>query len=112
VARLQIPVNGITHYATTLSVTPVFNTLGLYMVNNGVTFLEITTISSFSETVTIQVPAGADTNLTVGPRTFSIPTGATAVYKTGFFPVKTYGSQLIIDVSSSDLRFAAYTFSA
>lgn len=84
---------------------------GMWLPNNGATFLRMTSTSPGSQTVEVLIPGGVDTDLSAGPRTLTIPANSTGSYS-GFFPVEFYGTKLLLDISSALVKLAAYSFLA
>lgn len=84
---------------------------GMWLLNDGATFLRMTSTAPGTQTVTALIPGGYDVDLTVNGREYSIPAGSTGSY-TGFFPASIYGSELLLDASSALLKIAAYSFLA
>ena len=76
--------------------------------NDGATWLEFVSTSGSQQTVTVAVPSNVDITLPVTGRTFTIPANGSG--KTGWFPAETFGSELLITVSSALVKIAAYTF--
>lgn len=111
-ARKLIPVSPVNRYNLTLDQTPVSGdtTNGMYLPNDGATYIQMVSTSGSSATVTVTIPAGYDLNLTAGPRTYTLPANGKA--RTGFFPISRYGVQLLIGVSSALVSFSAYTQAA
>jgi len=112
-ARKLVTVTTVSHYALTPKQTTSTTTVpnGWLVPNDGATFLVIdNTGSGVVSNLTVTVAQGADVNLTTGPRPYAVPAGATDF--TGFFPLKVYGSQLLIGTDSTLVGIAAYSFSA
>lgn len=111
-ARTTLPVTQVTRFALTPDSTPLAGDTvnGMIMVNDGVTYINMTSTSGSTQTVTVLAPAGFDVNLTAGPRPYSIPPNGKG--KAGFFPVSIYGAQLLFSVTSNLVSFTAYTFGA
>jgi len=109
-ARKQVPVVGVNRFALTPDETPVAGDTvnNMYMLNDGATYLRMVSSSGSSQTVTVLIPNGSDTNLTVGPRVYTVLANQSS--RTGFFPVNRYGSQLLFSVSSASVTFQAYSF--
>lgn len=109
-ARRQVPVVGINRFALTpdTAATAGDATNGMFMLNDGATFIQMVSTSGSTQTVNVTVPAGADVNLTVGPRAYTLT--ANAKGKTGFFPIGAYGSVLLFSTTSALVSFTAYTF--
>lgn len=80
-------------------------TNGHVIANDGATMLVLRNITSGGPTVSVLVPVGYDQNLTAGPRIYTLSASATSY--TGVFPVEFYGPQLMVDVSSSNVRIVA-----
>jgi hypothetical protein len=113
VARSLIVVQAINRFGVTAQVTgSTGDTVnGHYCANDGGTFLRITSTSGSTQTVSVLLPAGVDTNLTAGPRVLTIPANSSGSYS-GFFPMDEYGGQLLVNVSSTLLKVSAYSFLA
>lgn len=71
--------------------------------NDGYTDLEMTNASGASRTVTVTIPGGVDTDLAAPTRVYTLPSNG--VYRTGVFPVETYGAQLLYTASGSGISF-------
>lgn len=77
--------------------------------NDGATFLAVFNADGASTHVlTVQVVSGVD-GLTAGPRSYTIPTSASGTQITGPFPLGPYGSQLLWNVDSTQLKVAVYS---
>ncbi len=109
--RGQIVVQGIDRFGLTAQVpgTTGDTVNGHYAVNDGAVFLRFSSTAPGTQTVSVLVPGGVDTDLSAGPRTYPVPAGSTGSF-TGFFPVATYGTELLINVSSALLKVSAYSF--
>jgi hypothetical protein len=112
-ARVLVVVHGISRFAVTPhSAGTTGDTVnGLYLPNDGATFIRVTSTAPGTQTVTALIPGGYDTDLTAGPRVYPIPAGSTGSYA-GFFPIQFYGSELLLNTSSNLLKVAAYSFLA
>ncbi len=110
-ARVLVVVHGISRFAVTPhSAGTTGDTVnGLYLPNDGATFLRATSTAPGTQTVKVRIPGGVDVDLTAGPRSYDIPAGSTGSYM-GFFPVAFYGTELLLDTSSNLLKVAAYSF--
>lgn len=109
-ARTQINPVAVNHFALTTNIlfTPCDATNGNYVFNDGATLLRFTSTSGSVQTVTVLLPNGVDVNLTVTPRTYSVP--ANGGGDTGFFPVALYGTSLLFTASSNLVSVLAETF--
>lgn len=67
--------------------------------NDGSTELEFTLTGGVARTVSVTIPGGVDLNLAAPLRTYTLPVNG--LYRVGPFPVKTYGPELILDVSGA-----------
>lgn len=112
-ARVLVVVHGISRFAVTPHATGTTGdvTFGLYLPNDGATFLRVTSTAPGTQTVKALIPGGVDTDLSAGPRNYDIPAGSTGSYA-GFFPVDVYGTELLLNTSSALLKVAAYSFLA
>lgn len=82
---------------------------GNVSLNDGATFLAVFNADGASaHGLTVQVVSGVD-GLTAGPRSYAIPTSASGTQTVGPFPVSSYGSQLLWNVDSTQLKVAAYS---
>ena len=110
-ARTRIVPRGISRFAVTAESggTTGDTVNGMWVPNDGATFLRMTSTAPGTQTVSVLIPGGVDTDLTVNDRTVSVPAGSTGSYS-GFFPVEFYGTELLLDVSSALLKVAAYSF--
>lgn len=109
--RGQIVVQPIDRFALTTQVagTTGDTVNGHFAFNDGATFLRLSSTAPGTQTVSVLVPGGVDTDLTAGPRVYSVPAGSTGSF-CGFFPVNVYGTELLINVSSALLKVSAYSF--
>lgn len=112
-ARALVVVQSISRFGLTTQVTGTTGDVanGLYLPNDGATFLRFTSTAPGTQTVTALIPGGVDVDLTVNGRPYSVPAGSVGSY-TGFFPVNIYGTELLLDTSSALLKVAAYSFLA
>lgn len=83
-------------------------TFGHVAANDGMTILELQNSGMDVQTVQVATPDNVDSDLAVADRTLPLTAGASGVLR-GTFPVNVYGPQLIIDVSSTDVKMRAYT---
>lgn len=67
--------------------------------NDGSTELEFTLTGGVARTVSVTIPGGVDLDLASPQRTYALPVDG--LYRAGPFPVKTYGPELILDVSGA-----------
>lgn len=112
-ARKAVPVTTVSHYGVTATQTATTSTSanGWFVPNDGATFLFLdNSASGVTTNFTVTVPQGADVNLTVGPRVYTILANKTGF--TGFFPFKLYGSQILITADNNTPGISAYSFSA
>jgi hypothetical protein len=112
-ARVLVVVHDITRFAVTPHATGTAGDTvnGLWLPNDGATFLRATSTAPGTQTISVLIPGGVDTDLTAGPREYDIPAGSTGSYM-GFFPVDIYGTELLLNTSSALLKVAAYSFLA
>lgn len=109
-ARTLIPVAATSRFALTVPVAKTCDaTNGNYIINDGSTCLHFSSTSGSAQTVTVILPAGADVNLTVGPRVIAIPANL-AGGDTGFWPINAYGNQLLFTSSSALVSVYAESF--
>lgn len=76
--------------------------------NDGATFLAVVSGDASSHGLTVTVVNGVD-GLTAGPRPYTVPGSASGVQIVGPFPIQYYGSQLLWNVDSAQLKVAAYS---
>lgn len=76
--------------------------------NDGATFLAVVSGDAAAHGLTVQVVSGVD-GLTVGPRPYTVPVAASGTQITGPFPLAFYGSQLLVNVDSAQVKVAAYS---
>jgi len=76
--------------------------------NDGATFLAVLSGDASSHGLTVTVASGVD-GLTAGPRPYTIPGSASGTQIVGPFPLQFYGSQLLWNVDSAQLKVAAYS---
>lgn len=77
--------------------------------NDGATMLAVFNADGASTHVlTVQVVNGVD-GLPVGPRSYTVPTSGSGTQVTGPFPLFAYGSQLLWNVDSAQLKVAPYS---
>lgn len=76
--------------------------------NDGATFLAVVNSDgAATHGLTVQVASGVD-GLTAGPRPYTLPISANTQI-VGPFPIQFYGSQLLWNVDSTQLKVAAYS---
>lgn len=76
--------------------------------NDGATFLAVVSGDAATHQLTVQVASGVD-GLTAGPRTFTVPVAASGTQVVGPFPIQFYGSQLLFNGDSAQIKVAAYS---
>jgi hypothetical protein len=77
--------------------------------NDGATFLAVLNSDAVATHVlTVQVVSGVD-GLTAGPRPYTVPVSASGTQLAGPFPIQFYGSQLLWNVDSAQLKVAPYS---
>jgi len=76
--------------------------------NDGATMLAVVSGDTNPHGLTVTVASGVD-GLTAGPRPYTIPGSASGTQLVGPFPVQFYGSQLLWNVDSAQLKVAAYS---
>jgi hypothetical protein len=77
--------------------------------NDGATMLAVLNSDAGStHGLTVTVASGVD-GLTAGPRPYTIPTSASGTQLVGPFPLQFYGSQLLWNVDSAQLKVAPYS---
>jgi hypothetical protein len=76
--------------------------------NDGATMLAVVSGDTNPHGLTVMVASGVD-GLTAGPRPYTIPGSASGTQLVGPFPVQFYGSQLLWNVDSAQLKVAAYS---
>ena len=108
-ARTALTVRSIVRTALLATTTPPAAdvTNGNICPNDGCTFLAITNVGATPHNLTVQVASGVDA-LLAGPRSYVIPVSA-AIQYTGIFPVQFYGSTLLINGDSTELKISVYT---
>lgn len=113
-ARTQIPVKAMDRRTFVLdqAESPADPTNGMFVINDGATWLEVRNTNAAARTFTVVEPGVVDQDLPIGDRTYTVPgTGTTPAGRTGAFPRSLYGETLLIDipVGQTDLRFTAYS---
>jgi hypothetical protein len=76
--------------------------------NDGATFLAVVSGDASTHNLTVTVVSGVD-GLTAGPRSYTVPVAASGVQACGPFPLQYYGSQLLINADSAQVKVAAYS---
>ena len=76
--------------------------------NDGATFLAVVSGDAATHALTVTVVNGID-GLTAGPRPYTVPVAASGVQITGPYPIQYYGSQLLWNVDSAQVKVAAYS---
>lgn len=109
-ARTQIAVASVSHFALAVPTAKACDaTNGNYIINDGATNLHFASTSGSNQTITVTLPAGADVNLTVGPRVIVIPANLVGG-DTGFWPISLYGNQLLFTSNSALVTVYAESF--
>lgn len=109
-ARTKLPVTPVSHYQLTpdQASVDIDITNGMWMYNDGATYIHFKSTSGSPQTVTVLLPAGTDVNLPTGPRVYSF--NANEAANVGFFPVARYGSVLLFTASTALIAATAYSF--
>lgn len=81
---------------------------GNVSLNDGATFLAVLSGDASTHGLTVQVASGVD-GLTAGPRSYTVPVAASGTQIVGPFPIQFYGSQLLFNVDSAQVKVAAYS---
>lgn len=76
--------------------------------NDGATFLAVVSGDASTHQLTVQVEKGVD-GLTAGPRPYTVPVAASGTQIVGPFPIQFYGSQLLWNADSAQVKVAAYS---
>lgn len=76
--------------------------------NDGATFLAVVSGDASTHTLTVTVVSGVD-GLTAGPRSYTVPVAASGTQIVGPFPLNAYGSQLLFNGDSTQIKHAAYS---
>lgn len=76
--------------------------------NDGATFLVVLSGDTNPHGITVTVVSGVD-GLTAGPRPYTIPGSASGKQMFGPFPLQWYGSQLLYNVDSAQLKVSLYS---
>jgi hypothetical protein len=76
--------------------------------NDGATLLALVSGDANTHVLTVQVVSGVD-GLTAGPRSYPVPVAASGVQVTGPFPLASYGTQLLVNADSAQIKIAAYS---
>lgn len=76
--------------------------------NDGATMLAVVSGDASTHGLTVQVVSGVD-GLTAGPRSYTVPAAASGVQVAGPFPIQFYGSQLLWNADSAQVKVAAYS---
>lgn len=108
-ARTEIPVHGVSRMTFTSAVAPqaADPTNDNFVINDGATFLYVNNTNAASRTFDVQVVSTVDNTQSVTPRTYTVP-GLGDGY-VGVFPRAFYGEDILIDTTTTDLQFAAYS---
>lgn len=78
-----------------------------YVINDGETYLEVRNTNVADQAFDVHVVGNVDDIPLAEVRTYTVPGSTTG--KTGVFPRELYGTTLLVDVATADLRFTAYT---
>lgn len=76
--------------------------------NDGATILAVVSGDASTHGLTVTVVNGVD-GLTAGPRSYTVPVAASGVQVAGPFPLQWYGSQLLWNADSAQVKVAAYS---
>lgn len=76
--------------------------------NDGATFLAVVSGDASTHGLTVTVVSGVD-GLTAGPRPYTVPAAASGVQVTGPFPLSSYGSQLLFNADSAQVKIQPYS---
>jgi hypothetical protein len=76
--------------------------------NDGATMLAVVSGDASAHGLTVTVASGVD-GLTAGPRPYTVPGSASGTQIVGPFPIQFYGSQLLWNVDSAQVKVAAYS---
>lgn len=76
--------------------------------NDGATMFAVVSGDASPHGLTVTVASGVD-GLTAGPRPYTVPGSASGIQLLGPFPLQFYGSQLLWNVDSAQLKVAAYS---
>lgn len=77
--------------------------------NDGATMLAVlNSDGAATHGLTVQVVSGVD-GLTAGPRPYTVPITSAGTQLVGPFPIQFYGTQLLWNVDSAQLKVAAYS---
>jgi hypothetical protein len=109
--RTPTSVTSVTRTALTAFPTPTAAgdvTNGNVSPNDGATFLAVVSGDASTHGLTVTVVNGVD-GLTAGPRAYVVPVAASGVQLAGPFPLQWYGSQLLWNVDSAQVKVAAYS---
>jgi hypothetical protein len=77
--------------------------------NDGATILAVVSGDAATHQLSVQVERGVD-GLTAGPRLYTVPVAASGVQIVGPFPRHWYGSQILWNGDSAQIKVAAYSF--
>jgi hypothetical protein len=109
--RTPLNVTSVSRLALTPFPTPTVAgdvTNGNVTPNDGATMLAVVSGDAATHNLTVTVVSGVD-GLTAGPRPYVVPVAASGVQVTGPFPIQFYGSQLLWNVDSAQVKVAAYS---
>jgi hypothetical protein len=76
--------------------------------NDGATLLAVLSGDASTHVLTVTVASGVD-GLTAGPRSYTVPVAASGTQLIGPFPVQYYGTQLLWNADSAQIKVAAYS---
>jgi hypothetical protein len=76
--------------------------------NDGATFIAVVSGDASTHGLTVTVASGVD-GLTAGPRSYTVPGSASGVQVVGPFPLQFYGSQLLWNVDSTQLKVSLFS---
>jgi hypothetical protein len=76
--------------------------------NDGATVLAVLSGDASTHALTVAVASGVD-GLTAGPRSYTVPVAASGAQLIGPFPIQYYGTQLLWNADSAQVKVAAYS---
>lgn len=76
--------------------------------NDGATMLAVLSGDANTHVLTVTVASGVD-GLTAGPRSYTVPVAASGTQLVGPFPIQWYGTQLLWNADSAQVKVAAYS---
>lgn len=109
--RTLLPANFITRFSlVSVSLSLAADVVnGNFTPNDGATIFVVLNLDAVAtHTLTIQVASGVD-GLTAGPRSYTIPVNSAGSQLVGPWPIQYYGSQLLWNGDSTQLRVTPYS---